>query len=174
DAGAGGQAGRPRRQGGQAPTGDVLAPGAGGEGDGGPGDALAAAGGAGGQERGEGVHAGGGGGAGGAADQPGAGARRAARAGAVLLVGDAGAGGGAVDLRVGGAQAGGAAVRGHMRYVYFTKTLRGLDVKGLAGFCKEVGLDGVDLTVRPGYPVNPDNAGKALPAAAKLLRGEGL
>jgi sugar phosphate isomerase/epimerase len=61
-----------------------------------------------------------------------------------------------------------------MRYVYFTKTLRGLDVKGLAGFCKEVGLDGVDLTVRPGYPVNPENAGKALPEAAKRLCGEGL
>jgi sugar phosphate isomerase/epimerase len=61
-----------------------------------------------------------------------------------------------------------------MRYVYFTKTLRALDVKGLAAFCKEVGLDGVDLAVRPGYPVAPDNAAAALPAAAKALRDEGL
>ena len=29
-----------------------------------------------------------------------------------------------------------------MRYVYFTKFLQTLDVKGLAAFCKEAGLDG--------------------------------
>jgi sugar phosphate isomerase/epimerase len=61
-----------------------------------------------------------------------------------------------------------------MRYVYFTKTLKALDLKGLVSFCKDVGLDGVDLAVRPGYPVAPDNVGTALPAAAKLLRDEGL
>jgi sugar phosphate isomerase/epimerase len=61
-----------------------------------------------------------------------------------------------------------------MRYVYFTKTLKDLDVKGLAAFCKEVGLDGVDLAVRPGYPVHPGNALTALPAAARALRDEGL
>jgi sugar phosphate isomerase/epimerase len=61
-----------------------------------------------------------------------------------------------------------------VRYVYFTKTLKELDVKGLAAFCKEVGLDGVDLAVRPGYPVHPGNALTALPEAAKALRDEGL
>jgi sugar phosphate isomerase/epimerase len=61
-----------------------------------------------------------------------------------------------------------------MHYVYFTKTLKDLDVKGLAAFCKEVGLDGVDFTVRPGYVVHPDNAATALPEAAKALRDEGL
>lgn len=61
-----------------------------------------------------------------------------------------------------------------MRYVYFTKTLRELDVSGLATFCRDVGLDGVDLAVRPGYPVHPDNAATALPAAAKQFRAEGL
>ena len=50
-----------------------------------------------------------------------------------------------------------------MRYVYFTKLLKDLDVRGLIAFCKEVGLDGVDLAVRPGYPVNPENAATALP-----------
>jgi sugar phosphate isomerase/epimerase len=61
-----------------------------------------------------------------------------------------------------------------MRFVYFTKFLRELDVKGLVAFCKEVGLDGVDLAVRPGYPVNPDNALTALPEAAKAFRDAGL
>jgi sugar phosphate isomerase/epimerase len=61
-----------------------------------------------------------------------------------------------------------------MRYVYFTKTLRELDVKGLVGFCKEVGLDGVDLAVRPSYPVRPENVAMALPAAAKAFRDAGL
>ena len=42
-----------------------------------------------------------------------------------------------------------------MRYVYFTKTLNKLTVAELVAFCKEVGLDGVDLAVRPGYPVTP-------------------
>src|ERR1700722_16727793 len=61
-----------------------------------------------------------------------------------------------------------------MKYVYFTKTLKGLDVKGLIAFCKEAGLDGVDLAVRPEYPVHPDNAATALPEAAKAFRDAGL
>jgi sugar phosphate isomerase/epimerase len=61
-----------------------------------------------------------------------------------------------------------------MRFVYFTKTLKGLDVKGLIAFFKEVGLDGADLAVRPGYPVEPGNAATALPAAAKAFRDAGL
>ncbi len=61
-----------------------------------------------------------------------------------------------------------------MRYVYFTKLLQALDVGGLVGFCRAVGLDGVDLAVRPGYVVHPGNAMTELPAAAKLLRDEGL
>lgn len=61
-----------------------------------------------------------------------------------------------------------------MRYVYFTKTLQMLDLKGLIRFCKDTGLEGVDLAVRPGYPVHPDNAVKALPEAVKQFREEGL
>jgi sugar phosphate isomerase/epimerase len=61
-----------------------------------------------------------------------------------------------------------------MRYVYFTKTLQKLDVKGLVAFCQEVGLGGVDLAVRPGYPVHPDNALTALPEAARAFRDAGL
>ncbi len=61
-----------------------------------------------------------------------------------------------------------------MRYVYFTKTLQTLDVPGLIAFCKEAGLDGVDLAVRPGYPVHPDNALVELPKAFKAFKDEGL
>ena len=61
-----------------------------------------------------------------------------------------------------------------MQYVYFTKSLKELDVKGVADFCKEVGVDGVDLTVRRGYPVTPDNAATALPDAVKLFKDAGL
>jgi sugar phosphate isomerase/epimerase len=61
-----------------------------------------------------------------------------------------------------------------MRYVYFTKLLKNLDVPALIAFCKEVGLDGVDLAVRPGYPVNPDNAATALPDAMRAFADAGL
>ena len=61
-----------------------------------------------------------------------------------------------------------------MRYVYFTKLLKDLDLKGLIAFAKETGLDGFDMTVRPGYPVTPDNALTALPEAARAVRDAGL
>ena len=61
-----------------------------------------------------------------------------------------------------------------MRYVYFTKTLQKLSIAELIEFCKEVGLGGVDLVVRPGYPVTPDDVRKTLPAAAKAFRAAKL
>jgi sugar phosphate isomerase/epimerase len=61
-----------------------------------------------------------------------------------------------------------------MKYVYFTKSLQKLDVPGLIKFCKDAGLDGADLAVRPGFPVNPDNAAKELPAAVKAFADAGL
>jgi sugar phosphate isomerase/epimerase len=61
-----------------------------------------------------------------------------------------------------------------MRYVYFSKFLRELDLKGMARFCTDAGFDGIDLTVRPGYPVTPDNAVATLPDAVKLFRDHGL
>lgn len=59
-----------------------------------------------------------------------------------------------------------------MRFVYFTKTLQALDVEGLLRFFEEVGLDGADLAVRPGYPVSPDNVATALPKAAEAFRAQ--
>jgi sugar phosphate isomerase/epimerase len=61
-----------------------------------------------------------------------------------------------------------------MRYVYFTKLLEKLDVPALIAFCQETGLDGVDLAVRPGYPVTPDNVAAELPRAVKRFQDEKL
>lgn len=61
-----------------------------------------------------------------------------------------------------------------MKYIMFTKHLEGLDVAGIINALKSVGVEGADLCVRPGYPVNPENADKQLPAAAKQFTDEGL
>ena len=61
-----------------------------------------------------------------------------------------------------------------MRYVYFTKSLQALDIPKTLAFLKEIGVDGADLAVRPGYAINPDNALAELPRAVKAFRDEGL
>jgi len=61
-----------------------------------------------------------------------------------------------------------------LKYIMFTKHLQGLDVEGIIKALQSVGVEGADLCVRPGYPVNPENVGKALPAAAKQFTSEGL
>ena len=61
-----------------------------------------------------------------------------------------------------------------MKYIMFTKHLEGLDVAAIMAALKSVGVEGADLCVRPGYPVNPENAEKQLPAAAKQFADEGL
>ncbi len=61
-----------------------------------------------------------------------------------------------------------------MRYVFFSKTVKEQPIPRLIETLKSIGADGVDLTVRDGYPVNPGNARKALPAAAKQFRDAGL
>jgi sugar phosphate isomerase/epimerase len=61
-----------------------------------------------------------------------------------------------------------------MRFVYFTKTLQSLDLPGVVDFLRETGLQGADLAVRPGYPVNPDNVQAELPRAVKRFQDAGL
>ena len=61
-----------------------------------------------------------------------------------------------------------------LTYIMFTKHLEGLDVPGIIEALKSVGVQGADLCVRPGYPVNPDNIDKALPETAKQFADAGL
>ena len=56
----------------------------------------------------------------------------------------------------------------------FSKHLQFLDYKELAKVCKELGLDGVDLTVRAGGHVLPENVKTDLPRAVEAIRTEGL
>lgn len=61
-----------------------------------------------------------------------------------------------------------------MQFIMFTKHLQDYDLPRLVKALKSIGLDGADLTVRPGYPVTPENCRKMLPEAVKAFAGEGL
>jgi sugar phosphate isomerase/epimerase len=61
-----------------------------------------------------------------------------------------------------------------MKFIMFTKHLQGLDLTEIIGALQSVGVEGADLCLRPGYPVNPDNAETALPQAARQFAAEGL
>ncbi len=67
------------------------------------------------------------------------------------------------------AASGGAAVR----LILFSKFLQGLDVPGLIAKAQELGLEGYDLCVRPGYVVGPENL-RDLPGAVAAFRRAGL
>src|SRR5437762_1902798 len=61
-----------------------------------------------------------------------------------------------------------------MNYILFSKMVRELGIPQLIQTLKDVGADGVDLCVRPGHPVNPENSRSELPKAAKAIRDTGL
>jgi len=61
-----------------------------------------------------------------------------------------------------------------MDLIVFSKRFREYSVPQLVELAHAHGFDGYDLAVRPGYPVNPENASTALPAAADVMAGEGL
>jgi len=61
-----------------------------------------------------------------------------------------------------------------MRYVYFTKLLKGMTLAETAGFLKEAGVSGADLAVRPGYPVTPTDPMAKFEEAVRVLRDQGL
>ncbi|MBM3493225.1 MAG: sugar phosphate isomerase/epimerase [Armatimonadetes bacterium] len=61
-----------------------------------------------------------------------------------------------------------------MEYIYFTKTLKALDVAGMVEALKRMGADGADLCVRDGYAVNPANARAELPKAVEQFKRAGL
>ena len=56
----------------------------------------------------------------------------------------------------------------------FSKPLPELDWRSLARAAKQVGFDGIDLTVRPGGHVLPERAAEDLPKAIGIIREEGL
>lgn len=56
----------------------------------------------------------------------------------------------------------------------FSKHLQFLDYPALAQSCKELGLDGVDLTVREGGHVLPERVAEDLPRAVEAIRAAGL
>ena len=61
-----------------------------------------------------------------------------------------------------------------MRLIVFSKMLQELGIVELIEFAQELGIEGYDMAVRPGYPVNPDNVAEALPEAASQFRARGL
>jgi len=61
-----------------------------------------------------------------------------------------------------------------VKLILFSKMLKEKSVEELAVLANELGIDGYDLTVRPEYPVNPDNAATALPAAVAVMRDHGI
>lgn len=54
--------------------------------------------------------------------------------------------------------------------IYFTKFLQGLQAEEIAVIADSLGLDGLDLAVRSGQCVNPDNVRQALPKAMKVWK----
>ena len=61
-----------------------------------------------------------------------------------------------------------------MQVVMFSKMLGGLSVEQAGDAIAEMGFDGVDLTVREGGHVLPENAAQDLPKAVDLLRSKRL
>ncbi|MBM4038818.1 MAG: sugar phosphate isomerase/epimerase [Planctomycetes bacterium] len=61
-----------------------------------------------------------------------------------------------------------------MKLIFFTKSLKGMDIPATGREVLGMGLEGLDLAVRPGYCVNPDNVANELPQAMKVWADMGL
>jgi sugar phosphate isomerase/epimerase len=61
-----------------------------------------------------------------------------------------------------------------VRYVMFTKHLQTMSVREAGETIKSLGFDGVELTVRPGGHVLPQNVDEELPRAVETLGEIGL
>ncbi len=61
-----------------------------------------------------------------------------------------------------------------MKLIFFTKSLKGMDIPTTGREVLGLGLEGLDLAVREGYCVNPDNVTSELPGAVKLWADMGL
>jgi sugar phosphate isomerase/epimerase len=61
-----------------------------------------------------------------------------------------------------------------MRYIMFSKHLQTQSITELGRTLKSLGFEGVELTVRPGGHVLPDNVEEDLPRAVEQLEAEGI
>ena len=61
-----------------------------------------------------------------------------------------------------------------MKLIVFSKMLQEKSIAELIELAQQHGYDGYDLAVRPGHPVNPDNAATALPQAQAQMEQAGL
>src|SRR6204780_2192531 len=61
-----------------------------------------------------------------------------------------------------------------LKICVFSKHLQWTDVAEAAAIARDIGFDGVDLTVRPGGHVLPERVEADLPAAVEVVRGAGL
>ena len=61
-----------------------------------------------------------------------------------------------------------------MQSCVFSKHLQSLGIEELGAALKGIGMDAVDLTVRPGGHVEPDAAAEKLPEAVAALREKGV
>ena len=61
-----------------------------------------------------------------------------------------------------------------MKLIMFTKMHKEKSIADLIELGHELSLDGFDMAVRDGYPVNPQNAATALPTAVAAMEAEGL
>lgn len=61
-----------------------------------------------------------------------------------------------------------------MQLIVFSKLFKEKSVTELIELAHKHDFEGYDLAVRPGYPVNPDNAHKELVATVKAMKQEGL
>lgn len=62
----------------------------------------------------------------------------------------------------------------NLSYTVFTKPWQAKSLPELARFVSALGFDGVELPVRPGYQVEPENITKGLPEAARILGDHGV
>ena len=61
-----------------------------------------------------------------------------------------------------------------MHIVLNSKFFAECSIGQLADTVAELGYDGVDLCVRDGHPVDPDNVGTTLPTAVEILGAAGV
>lgn len=62
----------------------------------------------------------------------------------------------------------------NLKVFVFSKHLQFLDYSGICEAAKEMGFDGIDLTVRPKGHVLPENVEKDLPVATETMKSYGL